>query len=299
MLLKNIGEFGLIDLIKKRVRCVPSVVKGIGDDTAVMAHGRGGYLLFTTDMMAEGTHFRRSDDALAIGHKALACNISDIAAMGGRPTYATVSLGIAPGTTVEAVRALYRGMERLARRCGVSIVGGDTIRSEKLVINVSLLGEARKSELVTRAGAKKGHWIFVSGPLGRSFPSGKHLTFNPRLAESRFLVKRFRPSAMIDVSDGLAADLGHILEASRVGAVVREADIPLSRGATVKQALEDGEDFELLFTVPPQTGRALAGLKSKKFHFYLIGEIVDGRGLALMGRMHRKTRISTKGFTHF
>ncbi len=271
------------------------MVRGIGDDTAVVPLDAKRYLLLTTDMLMEGVHFKRNAPPRLIGHKALACSISDIAAMGGRPRYALVSLGVPGNLSWAFVRDLYKGMDALARESGIAVVGGDTIKSAKLVINVALAGEANKADVVYRSGARPGDLIFVTGPLGKSLSTGWHLKFVPRVKKSRYLVRRVKPTAMIDISDGLAADLGHILEESKVGAVLEEKRIPRRAGASVRQALYDGEDFELLFTV---SRRKAALLKRNKF--YPIGEIVHrSKGLALRNKSGKLTKISKRGYTHF
>lgn len=286
--LSQIGEFGLIGLLRRQFAA-------IGDDTAVLPLSKDKFQLFTMDMIVEGAHFTLKSSPKAIGHKAMACNISDIAAMGGVPTFAVVSLGVSAQTKVQFVKDLYGGMQAVAKKFNVAIVGGDTVKSNKLIINVALLGEVPKSRLVTRSGAKPGDWIFVTGPLGGSLKSGRHLTFTPRIKEAQFLAK-FQPTSMIDISDGLAADLGHILEESNVGAVIYEHKIPRHPGVSLPQALSDGEDFELLFTVPPQSGRKL--LNNKRF--FLIGEIVDrATGLKLVTRKWKKVILSEKGYKHF
>jgi len=182
-------------------------------------------------------------------------------------------------------------MGALAKRFGVSIVGGDTVRSDQVVINVALLGEVEKKHLVTRSGARPGDWIFVTGTLGRSLATGKHLNFTPRLKEARFLVRNFKPSAMIDISDGLAGDLNHILKASRVGAHLWDNAVPLTRGATLAQALTDGEDFELLFTLKGSQAMRLLKWQNKRrsWFFYPIGEITADT----------REQIHARSYTHF
>jgi len=302
-ILSQIGEFGLIDLLKKykgrKPRGVygpePYVVRGIGDDTAVVPLDAKRYLLLTTDMLMEGVHFTCKAPARLIGHKALACSISDIAAMGGSPRYALVSLGVPGNLPWNFVRDLYKGMDTLARKFGVAIVGGDTIRSAKIVINIALTGEVNKTDVVYRSGACVGDLIFVTGRLGKSLPTGWHLKFTPLVKESQYLVRRVKPTAMIDISDGLAADLGHILEESKVGAVLEETRIPRRSGASARQALYDGEDFELLFTVPRRQANLL-----KRGKFYLIGEVVpQAKGLLLKDETGKRTKISVRGYTHF
>ncbi|MEK6538774.1 MAG: thiamine-phosphate kinase [Nitrospirota bacterium] len=294
--ISQIGEFGLINLLKKyKGSSKFCVVRGIGDDTAVVPLDAKRYLLLTTDMLMEGVHFTRRMPARAIGHKALACSISDIAAMGGNPRYALVSLGVPGNLSWAFVRDLYKGMDALARQFGVAIVGGDTIKSAKVVINIALTGEVGKDKVVYRSGARPGDLIFVTGPLGKSLSTGWHWKFIPRVKEARYLVRHARPTAMIDISDGLAADLGHILEESKVGAVLEETKIPRRAGANLRQALYDGEDFELLFTV---SRRKAALLEKKKF--YPVGEIVHrAKGLALQDKNRKLTKIFPRGYTHF
>jgi thiamine-monophosphate kinase len=248
--LSDLGEFGLIERIKKQAGSFPSGIKGIGDDTAVVPLSSTKHLLLTTDMLLEGVHFTLKMPAAAIGHKAIASSISDIAAMGGVPKYAVVSLGVPASVSWPVVSKIYQGMQRTAKKFGVGIVGGDTVKSKKIIINVALTGEVKKSEVIYRSGAHVGDQVFVTGPLGKSLLSGWHLCFNPRAIEAQYLVKKYKPTAMIDISDGVIADLGHILSESRVGAVIDEDLIPKRRGAQLKEALYDGEDFELLFTLP-------------------------------------------------
>jgi thiamine-monophosphate kinase len=279
----TLGEFGLIERLKKIVPASKDVILSIGDDTAVLPLSKEKYQLLTTDMMVENVHFTKAMNPFAIGHKALACNISDIASMGGYPTVAVVSLGVPKNCPVSFIENIYKGMAKLAKQFDVSIVGGDTVKSEAIVINVALLGEVKKKHLVTRSGAKPGDWIFVTGPLGGSFQSGRHLTFTPRVKEAEFLVRQVGPSAMMDISDGLAGDLNHILKASGVGAQLLEDAIPKNIGASLQQALTDGEDYELLFTAPKKGAHKLMG------RFFSIGVITH----------NKKQTINAKSFTHF
>jgi len=296
----QIGEFGLIDLIKKRTRKSSSVIEGIGDDTAVMLFTKNRFQLLTADMLVEDVHFTRKTSPRLIGHKAIACSISDIAAMGGIPKYAVISLGMPATCSTQFISALYEGMNATARKYKVSIVGGDTVLTKKMVINVSLTGEVLKNRLVTRRGAKKGDQIFVTGCLGQALQSGRHVKFTPRIDESQFLVKKYRPSSMIDISDGLAADLKHILKASRVGAVLEEREIPRRNQSSLKESLHDGEDFELLFTLSKSKAEKLQKVKQKSMHFFHIGEITAKRGgLQLNACDGRMRTILGKGYTHF
>ncbi len=296
--LSQVGEFGLIDQIKKGVSSSRSIVCGVGDDTAVVKSPSGLQLL-TTDMLVEDVHFTCKMSPLAIGHKALACSISDVAAMGGQPQYALISLGAPANFSKQFILTMYRGLQRTAKKFGVHVVGGDTVKSNKLTINVALTGEVASKNLVTRKGARPGDQIFVTGPLGKSFTSGWHLKFIPRVKEAHYLVKYFKPTAMMDISDGLAADLGHVLKASGVGAVIEEEKVPRRQKATLQQALHDGEDFELLFTLSSQQAQKLTKQKLP-FKFFFIGGIVKEPGLLhVINKKGKARNISPKGFEHF
>jgi thiamine-monophosphate kinase len=296
--LKGIGEFGLIAKLASKAFIGKNVIKGIGDDTAVLPLSPKKYLLFTTDMLCEGVHFTRRDDPVLIGHKVLACSLSDIAAMGGKGQSAVISIGLPENISPDFIEKIYFGINRLAKKFQTSIVGGDTISSPNLVINIALLGEVQKKDLVLRSGAKVGDQIFVTGPLGRSFASKRHLSFTPRLNEAAYLVAHFKPSALIDISDGLAADLGHILEESHKGAVMDAASIPTNKGATLKNALGDGEDFELIFTLSRK--KAVEFFKQKKMKAFWIGEVIaKPNGLCIRNLEGRIKQLTIKGYRHF
>lgn len=303
MRLKDIGEIGLIKYLAAKTRYDRSVVKGIGDDAAVIKWTKDKYLLFTCDMLIEDTHFRLGKATpCQIGHKALARNISDIAAMGGVPRYALVSVGLNPETKLSFADGIYKGIGALAGKFNINIVGGDTTRSQKLVIDISLIGEVEKRNLVLRSGAKKRDVVLVTGTLGGS-RKGRHLNFMPRMAEARELVKRFRINSMIDISDGLILDLWRILDQSRVGCRLYKNLIPLSGQAdSFEEAVSGGEDFELLFTIAPaEAERFFATRRSKiKTPVTLIGEITDRAcGYRLIGENGREERLKPKGFLHF
>ena len=250
-LIRQIGEAGLIERLTKRLGRVPSVRVGIGDDAAVLDGPSGSRLLFASDMLVEGVHFTRRDvPARRIGWKALACNVSDIAAMGGIPRWAVVSLGVPPATPVRFVEELYDGLARCARRFGMAVVGGDTVRAPQVVVDVAILGTVSPNRLTLRSGSRVGDVLFVTGRLGGSLKSGRHARFVPRLREAQALTRRVRVHAMMDLSDGLAADLWQMSRASRVVLRVDATRIPVARAAgTVHHALMGGEDFELLFAV--------------------------------------------------
>jgi len=313
--LRDLGEFGLIGLIKKGAPLKKEVIKGIGDDTAVLPLNSKKYLLLTTDMLVEDVHFlatparrageqfrppkeRRKSKSIyrLIGQKALAVNISDIAAMGGMPKFAVVSLGVSKDTCLHAIKDIYHGINGLAKKFGVSVVGGDTVFSPRLVINITLTGEVEKKYLVLRSGAKIKDKIFVTGPLGCSLKTGKHLNFTPRVKAAQYLVKSFKPSAMIDVSDGLVADLNHILTQSKLGAVLEESKIPRNKGAQLTDALYDGEDFELIFTVSPEKAKRL--VNQKKIKCFCIGEVVKQKGIWLRNKGNKLGKLKIKGYEH-
>ena len=299
MLVRKIGEFGLINRIKKLIRTDPSVIKGIGDDCAVLKYDKYKYLLFTCDMLVEGIDFTRKDKPFLVGRKALAISISDIASCGGLPRYALVSLGIPKSRSVDLVDKIYGGMISLAKLYKINIVGGDISGAQSLTINVSLLGEVEKNNLLLRSRALLGDFIFVTGELGGSI-LGKHLKFTPRLKEARFLVKNFKINSMIDISDGLAQDLGHILKESNVGAFIYEKLLPLSNQARdLADALYTGEDFELLFTMPRKEAGKLMHMK-KRINCRFIGEIVDRKeGLRLVDGKGSIKLLKLRGFRHF
>ena len=298
MLIGKIGEFGLIERIKKMVRTDPSVIRGPGDDCAVLRFNRNSYQLFTCDMIAEGIDFVRNENPLLIGRKAIAVSISDIAACGGIPRYCVVTIGLPKNSRVETVDKMLKGMLDICRTYRVNIVGGDLSRLNRLTIDVSMLGVVEKRNLVLRSGAKEGDIICVTGRLGGSI-AGKHLRFIPRVKEARFLVENFKIHAMIDISDGLIQDLSHILKASKTGAVVYEELIPLApQAASRQEALYAGEDFELLFTLSKQEARRL--LSKKPSGFSIIGQIVDKRfGLQLVGRDGSRRIENGRGYRHF
>jgi len=248
--LAQLGEAGLLRLLTSRwPRRSRTTTVGIGDDCAVLRSGRFP-LLFKTDIVVEGVHFSSRTPAHLIGRKALARALSDIAAMGGVPTAAVITLGLPPSESPRRLTAIYRGMEALARKHGVELVGGETTRAAQLFLNVALLGECRDGPPVLRSGARAGDLIFVTGQLGAT-QTRHHLTFEPRLAEGRWLARNRVATAMMDLSDGLGADLPRLGEASRLGYEIDANKLPRRRGASIEAALNDGEDFELLFTVSP------------------------------------------------
>lgn len=301
--LSDIGEVKLIDYIKKNIKVNNNVVCGIGDDAAVLGYTKDKYLLFASDMLIEGVHFSRSIDFAKIGHKALACSLSDIAAMGGgKPLFALVSLGVAPNISLNSINRLYKGINKLAKKFGVCVVGGDTNRSKKIVIDVSLLGEIKKKDVILRSTARVDDLIFVTGKLGGTLKSGYHLSFMPRIKEAQFLSKNIKINSMIDVSDGLASDVARIASASNVGAALYEHYIPKNSYAkSVEDTLYTGEDFQLLFTISLNQVDKLIRIKDKlKTPINFIGQIMPKKfGLKIIDRFSRQKTLALRGFHHF
>ncbi|MFZ5800617.1 MAG: thiamine-phosphate kinase [Candidatus Omnitrophota bacterium] len=300
--LKDLKEDGLMRQIAAQIKTDASVIAGIGDDAAVLAFTKDKYLLFKTDCVVEGTHFKKETPAFLVGRKALARNLSDIAAMGGIPRHAVITLGISADKPVDYALGIFQGINDLAGQFKVNLVGGETSRARPTFISIALLGEVEKKYLTLRSTAKAGDLIFTSAALGNSFKSEKHLKFIPRIEAARFLVKNFKPSAMLDISDGLIKDLKRLLYKSDKGAVLFEELILLSKGASLKSALYEGEDYELLFTLDADKAAALVRkLKAeKKFSFNCIGQIASRQcGLILYDRKLRPLRIKEAGFEHF
>jgi thiamine-monophosphate kinase len=308
------NEFALIQRLTRSLPTNPSVVVGAGDDCAVLDVGMPDrLLLFKTDAVVEGVHFASDAPPEKIGHKALGRCLSDIAAMAGTPTAALITIGLPRDFKPEVVEAIYTGMNALARRHQVAIVGGETTSSpERIFISVALLGWVPRGKGVLRSGAEAGDAIFVTGELGGSL-AGKHLEFEPRLAEARWLAQHFSLHAMLDISDGLAGDLRHILAASRVGAELFSTSIPVSRqarlaakaGSSAKPALlaalTDGEDFELLFTVASRDAVPLLDAWRKQFPklpLTCIGKIKAGEGVTIRDK-HSVRPLTAHGYEHF
>jgi thiamine-monophosphate kinase len=307
-------EFALIQRLTHSLPTNPSVVVGAGDDCAVLDAGvPDRLLLFKTDAIVEGVHFPSDARPERIGHKALGRCLSDVAAMAGTPTAALITLGLPRDFKPEVVEAIYTGLNALARRYGVAIVGGETTTSpERTFISVALLGWVPRGKGVLRSGAEAGDAIFVTGDLGGSL-AGKHLEFEPRLAEARWLAQHFSLHAMLDLSDGLAGDLRHILVASRVGAELFATSIPISRearlaakaGSAAKPALlaalTDGEDFELLFTVASRDAVPLLDAWRKQFPklpLTCIGKIKAGEGVTIRDKTSVRP-LTAHGYEHF
>jgi thiamine-monophosphate kinase len=298
MRITKVGEFGLIRRLQRKIITDASVVKGSGDDCAVLRLDKRRYQLFTCDMLVEAVDFRPREKPQLIGRKAVAVSVSDIAACGGRPRYLLISVGLPLKTDLAYAEGIFQGALGMSRKYGINLVGGDISKSDKLVIDVSMLGEVKKSRLVLRSGAKKGDFIFVTGALGGSI-KGRHLRFAPRLPEAGFLTQNFKINAMIDISDGLIQDLGHILEQSNCGALIYEELVPLSPQADgLADALYSGEDFELLFSLSSREAKRLMALKNNFYKF--IGQIIPQEyGLLLADDSGRIRQPRAQGYRHF
>ena len=335
---RDIGEFGLIQLLAAslpvEVRAATDLKIGIGDDAAVWQPSPGEQVVVTTDSLIEDVHFRRDwTDWESLGHKSLAVNVSDLAAMGATPKFAVISIGLDGSERVGDLQAFYKGLGALARRHDMAIAGGDVVRSPRgFVVHVTALGETQGARVLTRSGANAGDLIGVTGTLGASTAGlrllgldgedprrraataaqliGAHLRPEPRVALGAVLLERGATSAM-DLSDGLLGDLPKILAASRVGARVDEAAIPVAAAVRalfpngwVEMALQGGEDYELLFTAPRHSWDEIeAAARQAGGTVTAIGEIVadgtESQGVELVGSDGARRMVSPGAFDHF
>jgi thiamine-monophosphate kinase len=300
------GEFAFINWLRGQTPADPRVLIGPGDDTAALKLSPGATCLITTDMLLEGSCFKLSEAGpRLVGRKAMAVNLSDIAAMAGRPVAAVVSVGLPRAGGRALAEELYLGLREAADAFATAIVGGDTNSWDgPLVISVTILGEATERGPVPRSGACPGDWLLVTGPLGGSI-LGRHLTFTPRVREALQLHEQVELHAMIDVSDGLAADVNHLCEESHGGAVLRAADIPIHADVyklndgrpPLEHALGDGEDFELVCAVSPEDGRQLLATQPiAGITLVRIGECVES-GLWLEEQQQRRA-LPPMGYVH-
>ena len=305
------------ELINRNVPSLPTkefTVRGAGDDCAVLDLGlKHELVLFKTDAMVADVHFTKSDPPEKVGYKALARALSDIAAAAGKPISCLVTIGLTKGFDPDFVLAFYKGLNELARNYNVSVSGGETTRTpDSMFVSISVVGTIPRARVITRAGAKVGDAIFVSGELGDSL-SGRHLNFEPRLREAQWLAENFPVHAMMDLSDGLAGDLRHILNASEVGAELFSDAIPITRAAKLKArqefsakppllaALTDGEDYELVFTVASKDAvSVLDGWKRQfpKTKLTCIGKITSQQGFRLRDKLGIR-ELPAHGYTHF
>jgi len=300
------SEFAYIDWLRRRTPPDPRVLLGPGDDAAALRLAADSPCLVTTDMLLEGSCFRLAEAGpRRVGRKAMAVNLSDIAAMAGRPVAAVVSVGLPRRGGRALGEELYLGLREMADAFDTALIGGDTNSWDgPLVISVTLLGEATPRGSVTRRGARPGDWLMVTGLLGGSI-LGKHLDFTPRVREALRLHELAPLHAMIDISDGLAADVGHLCAESGCGAVLRAEAIPLSAAARqmadgrspLDHALGDGEDFELAFAVPVAEGQTLLATQPVPgITLSHVGEFV-AEGLWLEEQGERQP-LEPRGYVH-
>ncbi len=329
--LGEIGEFGLIERIRGRCRYQDEdIVVGIGDDCAVLR--RGNILeVITTDCLVEGSHYRDGWLTMSdVGWKALAVNVSDIAAVGGTPKHALVTLFIPDSMSIKDIDDLYDGLDACCKSVDVAIVGGDIVRTEgPFAISVTLAGNCERDELVLRSGARPGDLLVVTGWLGEAsiglhyLRSGKSDDLSesarrcierfrrpvPRLSESRTIISRLSPTAMIDLSDGLLSDLWHVLEASGVGARLDADSIPIGQGVldffgsdeeALSKAISGGEDYELLFTIPSSMGDNLEKVEQEiNLKLTCIGEITKKGESVKLRKGGLEHPLERGGFDHF
>ena len=293
MKLQDVSEDRLLEILLADLPLGRNTLVGPGDDCAVVqGPGIREMLLLKTDCVVEGIHYLPKDEPQKVGWKALCRPLSDVAAMGGEPLHALVSIMSPEDRTVAYWRSFYKGLSKAAERFGVGIVGGETSRSQRVAVSVSLVGRVEAGRLITRSGGQPNDLLFVTGTLGGSF-GGRHLNFVPRIVEGRWLSSRGYARAMIDLSDGLATDLPRLAAASKCGFQIDTSALPKTRGCDSFHAMSDGEDYELLMAVPPRlTTRLRRGWK-KMFPSVRLTEI---------GRLTEPGASSTTlptGFDHF
>jgi thiamine-monophosphate kinase len=312
MRLYQLGEFGLIDRLA-RLLGKPSkeVLVGIGDDAAVISPAAKvkskELLLVTTDTLVENVHFRlKNISFFDLGCKALAANISDIAAMGGVPRYALITIGAHKNLRVEKVEELYLGIKHLAKKFKIEIIGGDTVQSPKeLVLSITLLGKVENKGLVRRSGARVGDRILVTGKFGG--PAAEEFKvecskFKIRLNEARIISQSGLCTSMIDSSDGLVRSVIEICRASRVGARIWLGSIPVAPKASLAQALYGGEEYELVFTASKTKAEGLKNLIERKTgtRVSVVGEILKKKsGIKLVDVLGKVYPLRKGGYEHF
>ena len=304
------GELALLKRLTAQLPSRSDVIAGPGDDCAIVrpaGPGRYDYLL-KSDSLVQDVHFSMAAAPELVGRKALGRVLSDFAAMGGEPLWALVDLVAPPGLSFGRLERVYAGINSLARRFKVAIVGGDISAGRDLQLHVFGAGRLKKGGAVLRSGARAGDALFVTGSLGGSL-AGRHLSFTPRLSEGQWLARGKWATAMIDVSDGLLRDLGHMLKASKAGARLDLGAVPVSPAArkdgarkALEHALGDGEDYELLFTVPG--GKIKTFLAAWRRNFSLscrqIGRITPSRGeVTGTDAAGKITWLGDAGYEHF
>ncbi|TGU74055.1 thiamine-phosphate kinase [Geomonas terrae] len=323
MKLAELGEFGLIDRIKAHVAASPSVLLGIGDDAAALVPTEGFVTLITSDMLLEGVHFDLSFcDPRTLGRKSLSVNLSDVAAMGARPRHFLLGVALPKDVPLKFMDGFMAGMLEQAERFGATLVGGDTCASKGgLAISVTALGEQHPELVLKRSGARPGDLVCVTGTVGdaaaglnllmrgerEGFLVSRQLDPTPRVEAGIALAAAGCVTAMIDVSDGVLQDLGHICEMSGVGARLELAKLPLSDEYLSEcaedpfaLALSGGEDYELLFCIPEgRDAEALEVCARAGVPVSVIGTVTAGSGIELAAPDGTPYRAPRRGFDHF
>jgi thiamine-monophosphate kinase len=294
----RLRELGEDRLLEQLFACLPAgkdTVSAVGDDCAVVRLGQvRQFLVLKTDCVVEKIHFKSAADPAAVGWKAMMRPLSDFAAVSGMPRFALVTLIVSADRMVLWVKKFYHGLLRAAARCNVDIVGGETSATRgPAAISVSVVGFVEKERWISRKGGKAGDDLFVTGLLGDSLRR-KHLRFVPRIEESRWLTKNFPLHAMIDLSDGLGADLPRLARASKVGFEIDENSLPRTPGASINDAISKGEDYELLFAISPRHRKELQSKWRRQF---------QNVPLTRIGRLHQPSSIThqtfPRGYVHF
>lgn len=335
--LKDIGEVSAIERLQKYLPAQADVVSGAGDDCAVVKTGENASYdwLLTSDPVIEGTHFTGETPPSAVGHKAVARVLSDLAAMGGEPKWALIDIVAPPETPISRLEECYSGASRLADKYGLALVGGDISRGNAFELHVFAIGRVPTGSALLRSGAEPDEAIYVTGSLGAS-STGRHLSFEPRVSEGIWLREGSWATALIDVSDGLARDLGHLTDMSKTGAELYLSQIPVSQEALkinntitslkhayevdtlckvcpclknnnntispLEHALYDGEDFELLFTVPRKKEKAFMSSWNNAFDLpcTLIGHITKRHGvIECVDENGKRTKLEKREYEHF
>ncbi|MDD4873256.1 MAG: thiamine-phosphate kinase [Kiritimatiellae bacterium] len=307
--LKNIGELAIIERLCRYLPHRRNIITGAGDDCAVVRTKTDTKhdLLLTSDAVIEGTHFHRQTPYSAVGHKAIARVLSDIAAMGGEPEWALIDLVAPPRLRIKNLEEIYSGATKIACKYGLSIVGGDTASGQTLELHVFAVGVVQRGKAILRSSAKPDDVILVTGTLGGSC-RGKHLYFEPRLKEGAFLRKW--ATSMIDISDGLSSDLLHLTTMSKTGACIEGKNIPISMDARkikdkvsiLGHAMHDGEDFELLFTVPARKVKLFFSAWKRNFSLpcTAIGHMTGKQNLIeYIDKNGTVRKLEKTGYQHF